>query len=139
MKTNKVYFEHANITFSNLDKAIEFFQTAFPQFKIRGEGVFNGRKWVHFGDNDFYLALNQALRTEVEHPNNYNTKGINHLGFVVEDVKSLVERLSNKGYKRSSDAELHPFRTREYFMDSDGNEFEFVEYHSDNAEERNQY
>ena len=55
-----LYLEHANITVNNLQRAIDFFKTAFPDFKIRGEGVFNGRKWVHLGNNDTYLAINEA-------------------------------------------------------------------------------
>ncbi len=59
MSVQKMYLEHANITVSNLQEAIKFFQTAFPHFKIRGGGN-DLREWVHLGDDHTYLALDQA-------------------------------------------------------------------------------
>ena len=40
-----------------------FLTTAFPHFKIRGGGK-GDRKWIHLGDDDTYLALNETTQTQ---------------------------------------------------------------------------
>lgn len=137
MKTG-MYLEHANITVGNLENAITFFQTAFPHFEIRGGGTYNNRKWVHLGDETTYLALNQSLE-EVKTIKNYGTGGVNHIGFVVENVDEIAERLLKAGFERDFPKQVEQFRIRDYFADADGNEYEFVQYLSDNIEERNGY
>jgi catechol 2,3-dioxygenase-like lactoylglutathione lyase family enzyme len=132
------YLEHANITVNNLDKAVQFFSTAFPHFKKRGGGISNGRDWIHFGDATTYVALNTS--SEDKHiEKHYESSGINHLGFVVKDVTSIAIRLENAGYKRSFPKQEEQFRIRDYFYDGDGNEYEFVQYLSNEDSERNFY
>ncbi|MEZ5003580.1 MAG: VOC family protein [Chitinophagales bacterium] len=138
MNSSKIYLEHANITVSDLNKSIEFFTTAFPHFKVRGGGEGN-RKWIHLGDDVTYLALNEAKLTDQSIINDYDTKGFNHIGFVVEDVKAIADRLMAADYQRNYPKQIQPFRIRDYFLDADGNEYEFVEYLSDKTEERNSY
>lgn len=138
MKNQKIYLEHANITFNNLDNAIDFFTTAFPHFKVRGGGK-GDREWVHLGDDYTYLALNQTTKEQNNIEKNYNRVGINHLAFVVEDVAELANRLLEKGYKRDYPTQNEKFRIREYFADSEGNEYEFVQYLSEVISERNSF
>lgn len=133
-----VYMEHANITVKNLEDAIDFFKTAFPTFKIRGGGSAGLRSWIHLGDDTTYLALNNEPK-EDNPGKNYDKAGINHIGFVVSDVAGIAKRLLAKGYKRSFPKQVQKFRIRDYFLDADGNEYEFVEYLSENMEERNTY
>ena len=138
MTTNKMYLEHANITVSNLQEAIRFFQTAFPHFRIRGGGN-DLRKWVHLGDDDTYIALNQATQEDWKLEKNYDKIGINHLGFVVEDVETIADNLLSNGYKRDYPKQIEQFRIRDYFADTDGNQYEFVQYLSELPEEKNSY
>ena len=138
MRTQKIYLEHANITVNDLQEAIKFFQTAFPHFKIRGGGN-DTREWFHLGDDDTYIAINQALKTDLKTGNSYDTMGINHLGFVVQDVEEVTHRLLSKGYKRDYPKQVEQFRIRDYFADADGNQFEFVQYLSEVVEEKNSY
>ena len=138
MKAQKIYLEHANITVSNFDKAIHFFKTAFPHFKIRGGGE-EARKWVHLGDDNTYIAINKATEESEADENNYDKIGINHIGFVVEDVDQISNRLSAEGYQRDYPKQIEKYRIREYFLDAEGNEYEFVQYLSDKLEERNYY
>ena len=138
MKAQKIYLEHANITVSNLEESTHFFQTAFPHFKIRG-GDNTNREWIHLGDDNTYVALNQSDGREILNRENYDDLGINHIAFVVEDVSEIAERLLIAGYKRDYPSQFEKFRTREYFADKDGNEFEFIEYLSDVISERNSY
>ncbi|MCG8330769.1 MAG: VOC family protein [Chitinophagales bacterium] len=138
MTTKKVYLEHANITVNDLQEAIKFFQTAFPHFKIRGGG--NGtREWVHLGDNDTYIAINQAKQHSLKAEKNYDGIGINHIGFVVQDVEKIANNLLSNGYKRDFPKEVEQFRIRDYFADADGNQYEFIQYLSELPEERNSY
>ena len=139
MKTPKIYLEHANITVSKLAEGVHFFQTAFPHFKIRGGGNHEGREWVHLGDDYTYIAINEALDDSSKIIKDYTKKGINHIGFVVGNVKEVAERLLEKGYERDYPKQIEKYRIRDYFADKDGNEYEFVEYLSTKIEERNSY
>ena len=58
---------------------------------------------------------------------------------VVDDLDAVAERLRSSGYKEGMSAMDHPHRRRIYFFDDDGNEYEFVEYLSTEASERNDY
>ncbi len=138
MRNSNIYLEHANITVNDLQEAINFFQTAFPHFKIRGGGN-ETREWVHLGDDNTYIAINQAQYSELKRDKNYGKIGINHIGFVVEDVEEIAKNLLNAGYKRDFPKEVEQFRIRDYFADADGNQFEFVQYLSELPEERNSY
>lgn len=138
MKTQHIYLEHANITVNNLESSITFFKTAFPDFKIRGGGDSDGRKWIHLGNEITYIALNESVEQKMA-TKGYSSSGINHLGFVVEDVQIIAERLLAEGFKRDYPTQVENYRIREYFADNDGNEYEFVQYLSDEISERNYY
>ena len=133
----KAYLEHANISVSDLAKGVKFFKTAFPDYYIRGKGK-SRTDWVHFGNQETYIALNIASVTKDE-DDRYVRTGFNHLGFVVDNVNELASRMLAAGYKRSYPRQEQRTRIREYFFDADGNEYEFVEYLSDNWSDRNSY
>ena len=97
------------------------------------------REWVHLGDEDSYIAINQATENHLKVEKNYDKIGINHLGFVVQNVEEIASKLLKNGYKRSYPKQVEQFRIRDYFIDADGNEFEFVQYLSDIVEEKNSY
>ena len=97
------------------------------------------REWVHLGDESTYIAINQALETESKIEKNYDRIGINHLGFVVDNVEEIASNLLKNGYKRDYPKQVEKFRIRDYFADSDGNQFEFVQYLSEIVEEKNSY
>lgn len=132
------YLEHANITVKNIDESVKFFQTAFPEMKIRGGGEGNNGPWIHIGTDVTYFALNEDYNQH-ESVKNYSSTGINHIGFVVQNVDQVAERLLGAGYERSYPKQIQQFRIRDYFLDKDGNEYEFVQYHSDEMSERNDY
>ena len=138
MNTPNVYLEHANITVHNLKAAVKFFQTAFPHFKIRGGGH-NLRSWIHLGDDTTYLALNEAIDQQPKPKGDYDSVGINHLGFVVENVEIVAKNLQAGGYQRDYPKQVEKHRIRDYFADEDGNQYEFVQYLSDVIEERNSF
>ncbi|MFB2772986.1 VOC family protein [Pelatocladus sp. BLCC-F211] len=128
---NLIRFEHVNLSCKNLDASRNFYQNLFPDWYVRAEGVFNGRRWIHFGDRQFYLALNDQHGQERVH-NSYENIGINHVGFVIKDGESMKNLLEDKGieyYTMSSPETKH----RIYVNDPDGNEIELVEYNQDYA------
>ena len=137
MKT-QAYLEHNNITVSNLNQTVSFLQTAIPEFQVRGSGIHNGRKWLHIGTEDSYLALNEAV-IQSEETERYTGIGFNHMGFVVSDVEAVGKRLKDAGYERSYPLTKQKFRIRDYFLDDDCNEYEFIQYLSENPEEKNTY
>ena len=138
MNKQKVYLEHANISVRNMDRTVHFFKTAFPHFSIRGKGS-ETRNWLHIGDEVTYIALSQAEPTAKLHEKNYNITGINHIGFVVDDVEIIADRLLSEGFKRDYPKQIEKYRIRDYFTDGEGNEYEFVQYLSDNIEQMNSY
>ena len=137
--------EHANLTVTSIDEAKRFLTTAFPDFDVRGGGFLHGDEslgdWVHLGNDDTYLALQQNRTPAGDGGQTYITAGVNHLGFVVEDVDSIMARLDAAGYAPSDASSLagHPHRRRVYYVDGNGFEWEFVEYLSAAPAERNFY
>ena len=69
----------------------------------------------------------------------FGSEPLNHLGYAVDDVEALADRLRKAGYQEGFIAPTHPYRIRKYFLDSDGNEWEFVEYLTDDPAKRNDY
>lgn len=133
--------EHANLVVRDIDGIIRFIQAALPDFRIRhDETEEDGSRWVHIGTDDFYLTLNQASGEPAEDWVPYSGKpGVNHLGFEVDDAESVRKRLQAAGYRDSTYPNDHPYRRRVYFNDPEGNDWEFVQYLSDDPAERNDY
>ena len=136
-----VRLEHANLVVRDVDMMITFLRAAFPEFRIRGAGkTWQGTRWVHVGTNDTYIALNEATLDPAEPWVPYAGRpGTNHLGYEVDDVESLRQRLTAAGYRDSTVPNAHPHRRRVYFYDPEGNDWEFVEYHSEEPAQRNDY
>ena len=86
-----IRLEHANISVKDIDGMIRFLQTAFHSFRIRrDETEPDGRRWVHIGTDDAYIALNQATDVPAEDWTPYGGKpGVNHLGFAVDDAEAV--------------------------------------------------
>ncbi len=136
-----VRLEHANMAVRDVEAMIRFLRTAFPEFRERGGGTgSSGQRWVHVGTDDTYLALNQATKEPSKTREPYSAEpGFNHLGYEVSDVDALRTRLLAAGYRESTVPNSHPHRKRVYFFDPEGNDWEFVQYFSDDSAERNDY
>jgi len=136
-----VRLEHANLVVRDVDAAIRFLQTAFPDFRVRGEGRgWAGARWVHVGTDETYIALAEAREEPAERWVPYSGRpGLNHLGYEVNDVDALRARLKAAGYRDSTVPNAHPHRKRVYFHDVEGNDWEFVEYMSALAAQRHDY
>lgn len=137
-----VRFEHANLVVTNIDKTLDFIQTAFPDWRIRGQGEMKWygkpRRWMHVGDDDTYITLNNDGEGKNRDLTGHQP-GLAHLGFVVDDIDAIIQRLEAKGYQIDVEGADHPYRKNIYFQDPEGFQFEFVEYLSDKPAEKNEY
>ena len=133
--------EHANLGVHDLDGVVRFLLAAFPEFRIRHDTTeADGSRWLHVGSDETYIALNQASPGAEKIGKPYKGRaGLNHLAFEVDDVAGVRDRLSAAGYQDSTLANVHPYRQRVYFYDPDGNDWEFVQYLSEEREKRHDY
>jgi catechol 2,3-dioxygenase-like lactoylglutathione lyase family enzyme len=124
-------FEHLNLSCQNVEATKQFYSTLFPDWYVRAEGIFNGSRWVHLGNHQFYLALNDHPEQNRLHEL-YETIGINHVGFVIDDGEAMMSWLDKNNieyYTLTAPETKH----RIYVSDPDGNEIELVEYQADYA------
>jgi catechol 2,3-dioxygenase-like lactoylglutathione lyase family enzyme len=133
--------EHANLAVRDVDATIRFLQAAFPEFRIRFDsGGSGGHRWVHVGTDDTYIALSSATDAPHRRWVPYSgLPGVNHLGFEVEDTEAIRRRLTEAGYQESTVENSHPHRKRVYFRDHDGNDWEFVQYLTQDPILKNDY
>jgi catechol 2,3-dioxygenase-like lactoylglutathione lyase family enzyme len=133
--------EHANLIVRDIDRMIAFLQTAFPEFQVRSDQRdLLGRRWVHVGSDDTYVALNQASEeSDAPFVPYAGRPGTNHLGYEVDDAEAVRQRLSAAGYRESTFPNRHPNRKRVYFYDAEGHDWEFVEYATEDPRARNDY
>lgn len=136
-----VRLDHANLSVRDVEGTIRFLTAAFPDFRVRGRGPdCAGLAWVHVGNDRTYLSLLAATGAADEPFVAYGGQpGLNHLGFEVDDVAALRARLRAAGYRETTVPNAHPHRRRVYFADAEGNDWEFVEYRSQDPAERNDY
>ena len=124
-------FEHINISCKDIDATQKFYKTLFPDWYVRVAGENNGSRWMHLGNNQFYIALNDAPEQERVHML-YESIGINHVGFVIKDgeaMKKLLDAEKIEYYTMTAPETKY----RIYVNDPDGNEIELVEYNSEYA------
>ena len=133
--------EHANVCVRDIDVMLRFLRSAFPEFRVRADHAdADGSRWVHFGDDNSYLALCAAAPGAERNWEPYSgIPGVNHLGFEVDDAMALRSRMLAAGFEESTVPNAHPFRERVYFHDPEGNDWEFVQYLSADAAERHDY
>ncbi len=138
------HLEHINLVVKDINKSLEFYQIAFPHWSIRGGGKAQWygkpRNWLHFGDDYHYIAF-----ADDGVGNNRDLKGhqvgLAHFAYITTNIKDLVNRLSQAGYKPSValDLETYTEKGNVYYIDNDGFEIEFVQYFSDQPRIRNNY
>jgi catechol 2,3-dioxygenase-like lactoylglutathione lyase family enzyme len=118
--------EHVNLTVSDLDGSVAFYRELLG-LKLRWEGsIGDGRRGAHVGGDSFYVALFEAAQPG-RAPYDYGAVGINHFGFVVDDLDELIAELASRGLDHVVIDDYEPGR-RCYFFDPDGHEIEAVAY-----------
>ena len=122
-----MHLEHINLTVSDLQRSAAFYRDLFG-YRTRWEGTTNdGRPAAHIGDDHNYIALFQARETGSVWQRDYGVVGVNHAGFVVDDLDALRERLVALNVTPGEIQDYDPGR-RLYFFDPDGIEIELVQY-----------
>lgn len=123
---SNLYLEHANVTVKDLGQSIDFYHDLLG-FEVRWRGTTSsGNAAAHVGTDRFYLAMFEASRNgEVDH--DYESPGLNHVGFVVDDLDAKKEHLMKLGVGIHLEGDYEPGR-RFYFYDPSGLEVELVEY-----------
>lgn len=136
-----VRLEHANLCVHDIDAVVDFLKTAFPDFQVRhDQNEPDGSRWVHVGNNETYIALFSANPAEPPRGTPYKGRpGLNHLAYEVDDVDEMRARLLAAGYRDSTLPNNHPHRKRIYFYDPEGNDWEFVQYLTDDNKLRHDY
>jgi glyoxylase I family protein len=123
-----MFLEHVNLTVQDLDRSVAFYQSLLG-LDVRWSGKALGSKGpvraAHVGDDRCYLALFEA-----EEPSSatldYGRAGLNHFGFMVDDLKATRGRAIGLGVTPHFEPEYEPDR-RFYIFDPDGIEIELVE------------
>ncbi len=137
-----ITLEHINLVVSNINNSLEFYQAAFPHWSVRGgdKGEWHGkpRNWLHFGDDYQYIALNDNGVNENRDLAGHQV-GLAHFAFVTNDLKGMIERLAKAGFLVDKDGAADEYRDNVYYLDPDGFEVEFVQYHNDLPALRNRY
>ncbi len=135
-----LHLEHVNLVVDDLPAALDFYQAAFPHWRVRasGEGEWYGkpRKWLHFGDDFQYLAFNdhgEGVNRDLEG----HQVGLAHFAFLTDNLDALIARMSDAGYEIAKGGAEEPWRKNIYFVDPAGFEVEFVQYLSDVPTQRN--
>ena len=124
-----MFLEHVNLTVTDLDASVAFYRELLD-LRVRWEGHAIGEKGkvraCHVGNDRVYLAL-----FETEAPDratsHYGRAGLNHFGFVVDDLDETRRRVTALGAQLHFEAEYEPGR-RIYLFDPDGIEIELVQY-----------
>lgn len=141
-------FEHINFRVPSITKIQTLLCAAFPDFRLRGSGYGpTYGYWAHIGNDDHYVAVSQREKPGEESdesipPYEYGQSyRLLHLAYTVNSIEELMARLSKAGFEPSITENLndHPYRRRVYYLDGNGIEFEFVQYLSDQPEQRNDY
>ena len=137
-----VRLEHINLVVSNIEKTKSLLLTAFPHWRVRGQGkgewFGKERSWEHLGDDNYYITLNDNGDGKNRNLEGHSN-GLAHVGFVVDHLDELQKRLEAKDFSPVIIGADHPHRKNLYFHDPEGFEFEFIEYLSDTPSEKNQY
>ena len=136
-----LYLEHVNLVVSDIPAMLNFYQAAFPHWRVRstGEGEWFGkpRQWLHFGDDYQYLTFNDHGEGKNRDLSGYQV-GLAHFAYVTDNIDSVIKRLKDAGYAIAKEGADEPWRKNVYFLDPAGFEVEFVQYLSDLPEQRNQ-
>lgn len=138
-----IQLEHANITVKDIEVARDFLLLAVPDFRVRHQGFANieegTRRWMHVGNDHQYIAIEDTSQNREVERTPYRDIGVNHFGFVTDDLNALTKRLTDAGYHKFDLHAEGPYRRRAYFSDPSGFEWEFVEYLTEDPKLKNDY
>jgi catechol 2,3-dioxygenase-like lactoylglutathione lyase family enzyme len=126
-----MFLEHVNMSVADLEHTIAFYQQLLG-LKVRWRGTTpSGLEAAHVGDERNYLALFEIGERERKEAD-YEELGLNHFGFVVDDLDDAKHKLAALNVAPTMEADYEPGR-RLYFLDPNGVEVELVQYSSQSS------
>ena len=130
-----MFLEHINLTVADLDRSIDFYCNLLDlQVRWQRPASDPSGAAAHVGDDRCYLAMFQATESGEPLEHDYEHVGLNHFGFVVDNLDLMRDRLEARGITPHLEGDYDPGR-RLYFHDPDGIEVELVEYAAENKPE----
>jgi catechol 2,3-dioxygenase-like lactoylglutathione lyase family enzyme len=140
--TCEPFVEHINATVQDIDRAVRFFTTALPEWRVRGGGTLDwyGKtiRWLHVGGDAHYIALQSGGDGPGPDWQSHRT-AIKHVGLVVPSVQAVVERLQAAGFELDHWGGQTAHRNSAYVMLGNDFQVEFVEYPTQDVALRNAY
>ena len=124
-----MFIEHVNLTVRDLDRSLKYYCELLgmaPRWEGQALAVKGPVRAAHIGSERCYLALFEA-ETPDDPAETYGCAGLNHMGFVVEDLAGTRARAVALGTPPHFEPEYDPGR-RFYVFDPDGIEVELVSY-----------
>lgn len=120
--------EHANVTVSDPDATARWMGDVFGwHVRWSGAAMDTGRS-VHVGASDSYLALYSPGKPTPGREDSYATVGgLNHLAVTVDDINAVHDKVVAAGFTPGEHFDYEPGQ-RFYFHDTDGIEYEVVQY-----------
>ena len=120
--------EHTNFTVSDPAATAAWMEQIFG-WHIRWQGdAMAGGHTKHVGTDTHYVALYCPGTPAPATEDSYKTVGgLNHIAVVVDDLDATEARVKAQGFISGNHADYEPGR-RFYFHDSDGIEYEVVQY-----------
>jgi catechol 2,3-dioxygenase-like lactoylglutathione lyase family enzyme len=140
--TCEPFVEHVNATVQDVDRAVRFFTTALPEWRVRGEGTMDwyGKtiRWLHVGGDAHYIALQSGDAGPGPDWRSHRA-AIKHVGIVVPSVQAVVDRLQAAGFELDHWGGQTAHRKGVYVMLGDEFQVEFNEYMTQDAAMRHAY
>lgn len=122
-----MFLEHVNMTVADVDRSVSFYRDLLG-LEVRWRGkTSSGAEAAHVGDDRCYVALFEATEAAGSAGKDYGRVGLNHFGFVVEDLDALRRRVDAAGITPHLEGDYDPGR-RFYIYDPDGIELELAQY-----------
>lgn len=123
--SQKVRFEidHINRYVSNVDKFIEFYQTALG-FRLIGKGVkHSGMKYAILQGAGHELFISEKDNFGV------NNGNLRHIGYYVDNVDIILKDFKLKGYADIEQQPIvKPYSRQIYIKDPDGMEIDLIQW-----------
>ena len=132
-----MYLEHVNMTVRDLEESIHFYCELLGGVISWKGTALNMRRTVpaaHVKLAGGYISMFEREHGERAHYD-YAPPGVNHVGFVVDDLSRVRSKLSEMGVPIEKEADYEP-GSRLYIFDPSGIELELVAYDEDEGPEK---
>ncbi|MDF2521528.1 MAG: glyoxalase/bleomycin resistance/dioxygenase family protein [Clostridia bacterium] len=115
--------DHVNRYVSNVDKFIEFYQSALG-FKLIGKGVKqNGRRYAILQGSGHELFISEKDGFEA------GCENLRHIGYSVDNADKILIELKRKGYAdEEQKVVVKQYSRQVYIKDPDGMEIDLIQW-----------